>query len=126
MINFTAARFGDQRPEVAFGTTERKKETFLGFSGPDDPDAPGPGQYDTDMASDARNIRLYMTERALGDRKLPNVLREDIGPGARNALRVLAERRAAERLIGPQSYQRQPNAPTRRSFNALAAENQIH
>ena len=101
VVNFTAARFGDQKPEVAFGSTEGRKNSFLGISGANDPDAPGPGQYDPEADTKVRNIHLYTTERVLGNSKLPAVLREDIGPGARNALRVLAERRAVERLIGP-------------------------
>ena len=123
MINFTAARFGDQKPNVAFGSTEGRKNTFLGLSGAVDPEAPGPGQYDPESQPKTRNIHLYTTERALESSKLPTVLKEDIGPGARNALRILAERRATERLIGPQSYQRTTGSAAKRSFNALSAEN---
>ena len=131
VVNFTAARFGDQRPDVAFGSTETRERALGNWTREADAsaDAPGPGQYDVEAecGAGAKNIKLYATQRTFdSDRRLPAVLREDIGPGARNALLVLAERRAAERLVGPQTYQRVSGAKTKRSFNALSAENQIH
>ena len=71
-----------------------------------------------------KDIRLYKYDRGLDQYRLPRVLREDLGPGARGALRVLAERRAMEAMVGPQSYQTITGAG-KKSFNALAEDNRI-
>ncbi|CAL6015309.1 Conserved_hypothetical protein [Hexamita inflata] len=61
----------------------------------------------------------------LNDKALPAVLKEDIGPGAQKALKVIAERRAVNGLIGPQSYQNKMDKRIKKSFNATSEDNRV-
>ncbi|CAL6064554.1 Conserved_hypothetical protein [Hexamita inflata] len=123
-INYNMARYQGVSSKLTFGSTA-EREKFSSLYNNLVLDNPGPGQYDAKISKKEGNQIMLYERMILNDKALPAVLKEDIGPGAQKALKVIAERRAVNGLIGPQSYQNKMDKRIKKSFNATSEDNRV-